>query len=175
MNSFAMDIGRALIVASAFAIPTTAAEKQTDVALKSSPAEIKFDWPAVGRIMFGFCKTPGHESKDMINIVVPASTNVHATEAGEIVYAGDELKGFHNLILIAHQDRWVSAYANNDEMLVKRRDTVERGQVIARIGSGYPNWLQFELRHHGAPVDPLLVLKGAGTDIAQAAEPQCRG
>jgi septal ring factor EnvC (AmiA/AmiB activator) len=109
MNGFAMNMSRALIVGSALAAPAVAAQNQTDVALPPAPAEIKFDWPAAGRIMFGFCRAPGHQSKDVINIMASAGADVHAVAAGEIVYAGNELKGFHNQILIAHQDRWYPA------------------------------------------------------------------
>ena len=61
-------------------------------------------------------------------------TSVKAAENGVIAYAGDELKGYGNLVLIRHSNNWVSAYAHNDEILVKRGDQVRRGQVIAKAG-----------------------------------------
>src|SRR5262249_23512146 len=72
-------------------------------------------------------------------------------------YAGDELKGYGNLVLIRHSNNWVSAYAHNDEILVKRGDQVRRGQVIAKAGrTGQVNQpqLHFELRKGSRPVDP---------------------
>jgi murein DD-endopeptidase MepM/ murein hydrolase activator NlpD len=136
--------------------------------------QIRFAWPAAGRIMLGFCWHP-RERNDMINMAVEPGTEVHAVEAGRIAYAGDELRGFHNLILISHQDGWVSAYADADELLVKRGDTVERGQVIARFGDG--DRLHFELRHNSVSVDPLLYLgdPAPAPEVAQAMSGQCRG
>jgi murein DD-endopeptidase MepM/ murein hydrolase activator NlpD len=133
---------------------------------------MRFAWPAVGRIMFGFCWHPG-ERNDKINIAVEPGTEVHAVEAGRIAYAGDEIRGLHNLILMSHEDGWVSAYVNADELLVKRGDRVERGQAIARFGHG--DRLHFELRHNSVSVDPLLYLEDVAPEIAQTTSGQCRG
>jgi murein DD-endopeptidase MepM/ murein hydrolase activator NlpD len=134
---------------------------------------LSFGWPAAGRIILGFCGSSNHKNTDGINIAVPPSTDVHAAEAGRIAYAGDELKGFRNLILISHGDGWLSAYENNDENLVRRGDHVERGQVIARTGHGGSPRLHFELRRHGAPVDPMLYLENASARIGQMSRIQC--
>jgi murein DD-endopeptidase MepM/ murein hydrolase activator NlpD len=141
--------------------------------LTASP--MRFAWPAAGTIMLGFCWHPHGERNDMINMAVEPGTAVHAVEAGRIAYAGDELRGFHNLILISHRDGWVSAYADADELLVKRGDTVERGQVIARFGDS--DRLHFELRHNSVSVDPLLYLgdPAPAPEVAQAMSGQCRG
>jgi murein DD-endopeptidase MepM/ murein hydrolase activator NlpD len=143
-----------------------------DPAAGDITSHIRFGWPASGRIIEGFCWHPG-ERNDEINIAVAPGTEVHAVEAGRIAYAGDEMRGFHNLILISHADGWVSAYANDDELLVKRGDSVERGQVIARFGDG--DQLHFELRHNWVSVDPLLYLGDAALKIAQVMSGQCRG
>jgi murein DD-endopeptidase MepM/ murein hydrolase activator NlpD len=116
----------------------------SDGSLIASP--MRSVWPAAGRIMFGFCWHPHDECNDLINIAAEPGTEVHAVAAGRIAYAGDEIRGLHNLILISHQDGWLSAYANADELLVKRGDTVERGQVIGRFGDG--DRLHIELRHN---------------------------
>ncbi|MGA7198419.1 peptidoglycan DD-metalloendopeptidase family protein [Roseiarcus sp.] len=71
--------------------------------------------------MWGFCWGPNHDGAEGINIAASPGTPVRAAEAGRIAYAGDELKGFHGLILISHPDGWVSAYANTDGLLVKAR------------------------------------------------------
>jgi len=137
------------------------------------PSQIRFGWPAAGRIIAGFCWEPEHDHRDGINIAALPGTEVRAIEAGRIAYAGDELRGLHNLILIFHRDGWVSAYANAGERLVKRGDSVERGQVIARIGDDAR--LHLELRHHAVPVDPMLYLVDAAPNIAQTAQHQCPG
>ena len=95
---------------------------------------------------------------DGINIAVPAGTDVQAAEGGTVAYAGNELKGYGNLVLIRHDESWVSAYAHNDQLLVKRGDKIKRGQIIAKAGkSGTVEQPQvhFELRQGSKPVDPL--------------------
>ena len=119
----------------------------------------EFRWPARGRIIQGF-KTGGN---DGINISVPEGTSVKAAESGVVAYAGSELKGYGNLVLIRHPNGFVSAYANNGELAVKRGETVKRGQIIAKSGqSGNVNspQLHFELRKGSTPVDPTSYLAG---------------
>jgi len=108
-----------------------------------------FRWPVQGRIIseFGTKADGGHN--DGINVAVPLGTSVKAAENGVVAYAGDELKGYGNLVLIRHSNNWVSAYAHAEEILVKRGDQVRRGQVIAKAGrTGQVNQpqLHFELR-----------------------------
>jgi murein DD-endopeptidase MepM/ murein hydrolase activator NlpD len=82
---------------------------------------------------------------------------VKAAENGVVAYAGNELKGYGNLVLIRHANNWVSAYAHNEEILVKRGDKVSRGQIIAKAGAtgtvSQP-LVHFELRKGSRPVDP---------------------
>jgi murein DD-endopeptidase MepM/ murein hydrolase activator NlpD len=121
--------------------------------------EPEFRWPARGRIIQGF-KSGGN---DGINISVPAGTSVRAAESGTVVYSGDGLKGYGNLVLIKHPNGFVTAYGNNGELDVKRGETVKRGQVIAKSGdSGNVNspQLHFELRKGSTPVDPTSYLAG---------------
>ena len=119
----------------------------------------EFRWPARGRIIQGF-KSGGN---DGINIAVPEGTSVKAAEAGVVAYAGSELKGYGNLVLIRHPNGFVSAYANNGEINVKRGDNVKRGQAIAKSGQtgnvSSPQ-LHFELRKGSTPVDPTNYLAG---------------
>lgn len=121
--------------------------------------EPEFRWPARGRIIEGF-KAGGN---DGINIAVPAGTSVRAAESGVVVYSGDGLKGYGNLVLIKHPNGFVSAYANNGELDVKRGEQVKRGQIIAKSGdTGNVNapQLHFELRKGSTPVDPTQYLAG---------------
>ena len=121
--------------------------------------EPEFRWPARGRIIQGF-KAGGN---DGINISVPAGTSVRAAESGVVVYSGDGLKGYGNLVLIKHPNGFVTAYGNNGELDVKRGDQVKRGQVIAKSGdTGNVNapQLHFELRKGSTPVDPTNYLAG---------------
>jgi murein DD-endopeptidase MepM/ murein hydrolase activator NlpD len=119
----------------------------------------EFRWPARGRIIQGF-KSGGN---DGINISVPEGTSVRAAENGTVAYAGSELKGYGNLVLIRHPNGFVTAYANNGELNVKRGEVVKRGQVIAKSGqSGNVSspQLHFELRKGSTPVDPTSYLAG---------------
>ena len=122
-------------------------------------SEPEFRWPARGRIIQGF-KSGGN---DGINISVPSGTSVRAAESGTVVYSGDGLKGYGNLVLIKHPNGFVTAYGNNGELDVKRGETVKRGQVIAKSGdTGNVNspQLHFELRKGSTPVDPTSYLAG---------------
>lgn len=124
-----------------------------------SSSGTEFRWPVRGRVISKFGPKPNGKQNDGINIAVPQGTAVKAAENGVVAYAGNELEGYGNLILVRHADGWVSAYAHNSELLVKRGDTVRRGQVIAKAGQtgavDQPQ-LHFELRKGSKPVDPLL-------------------
>ena len=96
-----------------------------------------------------------------INIALPQGTPVKAAESGVVAYAGNEVKGQGNLVMIRHADGWVSIYANNSELKVKRGDEVKRGQVVALSGQtgDVPSpQLHFELRKGSTPVDPVAHL-----------------
>jgi murein DD-endopeptidase MepM/ murein hydrolase activator NlpD len=125
----------------------------------AADANPEFRWPARGRIIQGF-KTGGN---DGINISVPEGTAVKAAENGVVAYAGSELKGYGNLVLIRHPNGFVSAYGNNGELNVKRGDNVKRGQTIAKSGQSgnvATPQLHFELRKGSTPVDPTNYLAG---------------
>ena len=118
----------------------------------------QFRWPVKGRIVSGFGERPSGKFNDGINVAVPAGASVKAAENGVVAYAGSELEPYGNLILIRHANNWVTAYAHSDKLLVKRGDTVRRGQIIAKAGkSGNVSQpqLHFELRKGSKPVNPL--------------------
>ena len=116
-----------------------------------------FRWPVQGRIISEFGTKPDGGHNDGIDVAVPQGTSVKAAENGVVAYAGNELKGYGNLVLIRHANNWVSAYAHNEEILVKRGDKVRRGQIIAKAGNtgsvSQPQ-VHFELRKGSRPVDP---------------------
>ena len=123
-----------------------------------------FRWPVRGRIIGKFGPRADGTNNDGINLAVPIGTRVKAAEGGIVAYAGSELKGYGNLVLIRHANNWVSAYAHNGKLLVKRGDKIKRGQVVARAGtSGSVNQPQvhFELRKGSKPVDPLKYMVGS--------------
>jgi murein DD-endopeptidase MepM/ murein hydrolase activator NlpD len=117
-----------------------------------------FRWPVRGKDISGFGKKPDGERNDGINLAVPEGTAVKAAEDGTVIYAGNELKSYGNLVLIRHSNGWVSAYAHNGELKVNRGQAVKRGEVVALSGmSGGVTTPQvhFELRKEATPVDPL--------------------
>jgi murein DD-endopeptidase MepM/ murein hydrolase activator NlpD len=123
-----------------------------------------FRWPVHGRVIAGFGPKPNGVQNDGINLAVPQGTPIKAAGDGVVAYAGNELKGYGNLVLIRHANGYVSAYANASELLVKRGDSIKRGQVIAhagQTGNVTSPQLHFEIRKGSTPVDPTKYLSGA--------------
>ncbi|WP_395826738.1 peptidoglycan DD-metalloendopeptidase family protein [Elstera sp.] len=116
-----------------------------------------FQWPTTGRIIATFGPQDRGLHNDGINIAAAKGTPVRAAENGVVAYAGDEIRGFGNLLLIRHADGFMTAYAHNEVLLVNRGDTIRRGQVIARVGQtgnvSTPQ-LHFEIRKGTQAVDP---------------------
>ena len=138
--------------------PTPTASVPASAPVADAAGNPEFRWPARGRIIQGF-----KGGNDGINIAVPEGTAVKAAETGTVAYAGSELKGYGNLVLIRHPNGFVTAYANNGELDVKRGDQVKRGQVIAKSGQSgnvASPQLHFELRKGSTPVDPTSYLAG---------------
>src|SRR5581483_6821445 len=123
-----------------------------------------FRWPVRGRVIAGFGPKPTGQQNDGINLAVPEGTPVKAADDGVVAYAGNELKGYGNLVLVRHSNGLVTAYAHASELLVKRGDSIKRGQVIAKSGQtgnvSSPQ-LHFEVRKGTTPVDPMQYLTGA--------------
>lgn len=123
-----------------------------------------FRWPVRGRVITSYGAKTNGKQNDGINVAVPEGTPVKAAEDGVVAYSGNELKGYGNLILVRHSNGYVTAYAHASELMVKRGDTIKRGQVIAKSGQtgevGSPQ-LHFEIRKGSSAVDPLQFLNGA--------------
>ena len=127
----------------------------------------KFNWPAAGNMIAGFGPKSDGQRNDGVNIAAPAGDPVRAAADGEVVYAGDQVPSFGNLVLVKHPGGWVTAYAHMSRILVKNRDQVVQGQqlgVVGQTGSVDSPQLHFEIRYapspkdKAAPVDPMLLL-----------------
>ncbi len=132
---------------------------ETQPATGSDADKPEFRWPAHGKVIQSFKSG----ANDGINIALPEGTAIKAAESGVVAYAGSELKGYGNMVLIRHPNGFVSAYANNGDLAVKKGEQVKRGQVIAKSGQtgnvASPQ-LHFELRKGTTPVDPMGYLAG---------------
>ena len=121
-----------------------------------------FVWPVEGRLISRFGAKGKGLHNDGINLAAPRGAPVQAVQAGVVAYAGNQLRGFGNLLLIRHDKGLMSAYAHNEALLVKSGDTVRRGQTIARVGSSgsvdRPQ-LHFEIRRGREAVNPLRFLR----------------
>ena len=153
--------------APAAAPPAPAAAPEPPAAPAPMQGTGTFLWPVRGgHVLAGYGSGPDGTHNDGINIAAPRGAVVEATDAGVVAYAGNELRGYGNLILVKHANGWISAYAHCEMMLVKRGDKVARGQVIARVGStgnvGEPQ-LHFELRRGNRAVDPREFLAPPAT------------
>jgi murein DD-endopeptidase MepM/ murein hydrolase activator NlpD len=117
-----------------------------------------FVWPVRGRLLSGYGAGATGTHNDGVNIAAPRGTAVLATADGVVAYAGNELRGFGNLVLLKHAGGWMTAYAHCDSIAVKKGDKVRRGQTIARVGEtgtvAEPQ-LHFELRRGTRALDPM--------------------
>jgi murein DD-endopeptidase MepM/ murein hydrolase activator NlpD len=154
-------------VASVGAVQTASVAKEepraTETPVKAAEAMTSFRWPVRGRVIAGFGSKPNGTQNDGINLAVPEGTPIKAADDGVVAYAGNELKGYGNLVLIRHSNGFVSAYAHASELMVKRGDSIKRGQVIAhagQTGNVTSPQLHFEIRKGSTPVDPTQYLGG---------------
>lgn len=147
---------RPTVTATAGTAPkVTASSSSTAAPARSS---IKWQWPTEGRVISGFSSSEaGNKGLD---IAGSKGQPVKAAAAGKVVYAGNQLQGYGNLIIIKHNDEFLSAYAHNDTIKVSEQDNVKAGQTIATLGSTgtNSNKLHFEIRYHGQSVDPARYL-----------------
>ena len=175
---FTLKIGQKLLMPGSIVIsPATSSSKTTHTVSKSSSAlhsrqtaaaqpstrrSQKFIWPVKGQVISKFGPIAKGRNNDGINIKVPKGTPVKAADSGTVAYAGNELKGFGNLILITHPDGWVTAYAHNDTLKVRKGQKVTKGTVISTVGNsggvGTPQ-LHFETRAGKKALNPQSYLQ----------------
>jgi len=120
-----------------------------------------FQWPARGVMLSGYGAQDAGQFNDGINMVFPEKSTFCAAADGKVVYVGNKILGYGNLILVKHKDGWMSVYAHVREFRVARGDRVSRGQVLGVAGSrdqAQITQLHFEIRHHTVAQDPIAVL-----------------
>ncbi len=138
--------------------PSKAEPKPVETASSEGP---RFDWPVSGKVISSFGSGSDGLYNEGINIAVPAGTPVRAAAAGTVRYAGNELRGYGNLVLIEHAGGYVTAYAHNQALTVKRGDKIARGDVIARAGQTgnvKSPQVHFEIRKGTKSIDPKKML-----------------
>jgi len=142
--------------------PTQVANAQPQQPTPAATASVtsdKFRWPLSGRVITDFAASRGTG----INIEAPEGTSVRAAENGEVIYVGNAVEGYGNLVLVKHDNGFVSAYAHLNTIGVVKGDKVSRGDAIGTVGmtgSVTRPQLHFELRKGATPVDPMPMLAG---------------
>ncbi|ABS64640.1 peptidase M23B [Parvibaculum lavamentivorans DS-1] len=152
----------------AVAAPSSApATTTTAVTVPKSPlpeppaATGSFEWPVQGKILSSFGPKANGLHNDGVNIAAETGAPVKASQSGVVAYAGNELKGYGNLLLVRHENDWITAYAHNSKLLVQRGDKVVRGQTISlagNSGSVVTPQVHFEVRKGSKALDPLTVI-----------------
>ncbi len=135
--------------------PASKAQAKAPPRPAPKPGSIAWAWPTEGRVVSTF--VAGHPTRKGIDIAGRLGQPIHAAAAGEVVYSGSGLPGYGKLIILKHDERFLSAYAYNQTLLVSEGQKVAREQIIAHMGqaeAGKP-MLHFEIRLDGRPVDPL--------------------
>lgn len=149
--------GNTQTTASSTAVPASVAIAPTKVVSgkSRSVSGVSWMWPARGTVIRNFSST-----NKGIDIAGSRGQNVNAAASGQVVYSGNALRGYGNLIIINHDNEYLSAYAHNDMLLVKEGQRVKKGQVIAKMGSTDASrvMLHFEIRYRGNSVNPRRYL-----------------
>lgn len=149
-------------VTTTMAAPPPAPAPAAPAVASSSAVTPAMIWPVQGPLLSGFGPKGSGVNNDGVNIGAPKGSPVVAAASGIVVYAGNEMKGFGNLVLIRHEGGWVTAYAYLDRTLVAKDAVVAQGDMIGTVGKtgnvSSPQ-LHFETRQNGKPVDPNGVVK----------------
>ena len=141
--------------------PVQKITRSEPVPMTTPVANSTFRWPVKGRVISSYGRKSNGLRNEGINISVPEGTSVRAADSGVVAYAGNELKGYGNLVLVRHKNGWVTAYAHNKDLFVKRGDIVKRGAIIAKAGqtgSVKSPQLHFEVRKGSTAVNPMKYL-----------------
>ena len=136
--------------------------KNNKFSSKQIKSEQIFSWPVQGNVITNFGKQKGGRKNDGINIISVKGNPVRAALNGKVIYRGNELLAWGNLIIIKHKNNWTTAYAHLDKLLVKKGEIVKTGDIIASVGStGNVNksQLHFQVRKKSKPLDPIKFLK----------------
>ncbi|CAI0737915.1 Murein hydrolase activator NlpD precursor [Serratia entomophila] len=164
-NSGKQNVGKMLPAAGAVAVGTAAAPVTAPAAAPPASSTVSnsdpvssWRWPTDGKIIDNFSSSEGGNKG--VDIAGSRGQPIFATADGRVVYAGNALRGYGNLIIIKHNDDYLSAYAHNDTMLVREQQEVKAGQKIATMGSTGTSSvrLHFEIRYKGKSVNPLRYL-----------------
>ena len=134
------------------AAPTPLAPAAESVTVAATPPP-RFAWPVQGKVV-GNYGTVGGQKNDGIDIQTEKGASVKAADSGTVIYAGNEVRNMGNLVLVSHNGGWITAYANNESLLVKKGDAVKKGQVIAKADAK----IHFEVRRGNKTVDPMTML-----------------
>ncbi len=137
--------------------PTPLSPASPSVTVPATPPP-RFEWPVQGKVVAGYGTGAGGQKNDGIDIQAEKGAPVKAADGGTVVYAGNKVRGMGNLLLVSHNGGYITAYAQNEQLLVKKGDTVKKGQAIAKVGP--ESKLHFEVRRGNKTVDPMTVLPG---------------
>ncbi len=137
-------------------VPPATPSTKGEPAKGGEAAEGEWLWPAKGRVLAGF----NEATNKGVDIAGNPGDPVLASAAGKVAYAGSGLRGYGKLVIIKHESNYLTAYAHNQQLLVKEGDAVTKGQKIAELGSTDTDRpkLHFEIRKQGRPVDPMKYL-----------------
>ncbi len=122
---------------------------------------IDFLWPVQGRLGSRF-EDDERERHQGIDIRAPLGTPIRASASGIVIYSGNTIRGYGNMVILRHSEEYVTVYAHNEVNLVQEGDQIERGQIIGRVGKtgrASGSHLHFEIRRNNKPVDPMLYLR----------------
>jgi len=135
--------------------PSPVPAPEPERATGTDKEDVDWMWPVKGKVL-----SPFTEAAKGVDIGGRKGAPVLAAASGRVVYAGSGLRGYGKLVIIKHNNTWLSAYAHNDSLLVKEQQDVKKGQKIAEMGASDTDQvkLHFEVRRQGKPVDPAKVL-----------------
>ncbi len=139
--------------------PTPLSPASQSVTVPATPPP-RLAWPVNGKVISNY-GTSGGQKNDGIDIAAAKGTPVHAADGGEVIYAGSDVAKMGNLLLVQHSGGVITAYGNNEELLVKKGAHVKKGQTIAKVGNSGGSaepYLHFEVRRAGKTIDPLSAL-----------------